>query len=59
MTSGLAHVFWHSVARIALPRADANTSLFIDTLALQLEIEEELLIDLVVVVSLMVVVMEK
>jgi hypothetical protein len=42
MTSGLAHVFWHSVARIALPRADANTSLFIDSLAAWLEIEEEL-----------------
>lgn len=47
MTSELAHVFWHSVARIALPRADANTSLFIDSLASLLEIEEELLIDLV------------
>jgi hypothetical protein len=27
-TSGLAHVFWHSVARIALPRADANLYFF-------------------------------
>jgi len=41
-TSELAHVCWHSVARIALPRADANTSLFIDSLAVQkLRIEEE------------------
>jgi hypothetical protein len=27
-TSELAHVFWHSVARIALPRADANLYFF-------------------------------
>ncbi len=27
-TAGLAYVWGHSVARIALPRADANTNLF-------------------------------
>jgi hypothetical protein len=32
-TSELAHVLWHSVARIALPRADANHLFFIERLA--------------------------
>jgi hypothetical protein len=41
-TSGLAHVFWHSVARIALPRADANLLFFIeDSGLLGLGLEEE------------------
>ena len=41
-TAGLAYVSWHSVARIALPRADAKSLLFfIMLLAFGLESGEE------------------
>ena len=41
-TSGLAHVFWHSVACIALHQADAKPLFFIETSGLHwLGLEEE------------------
>jgi hypothetical protein len=37
----ISNISWHGVARIALPRADAKKTLFIESTGLVLVLEEE------------------